>query len=278
MKGWLLLCGLFLSVNGWSAAICPNWSAAWKYQPPAVSSEVLSMDFNVGRTGKVAVVLNLIPVQLEEKAVRRVNIGSVYRWRELDVIAGDQITLTLVGLGIPRLERVIWRASQRDYPLAPRQDEFTGSTCLHFSTQCRAQFLSRLSGLSEKSVLDIAGVQRSSWQRLINSGVMTHLFSWLTLMPEQIAQVNGISPARAQQIWYRFNLTRQQPLRRWISAQGLPLPRQALQTLPDADWSQLLARMVEEWQQLPGIGSTLAQRIVMMFQDKERQQLIDFLQ
>lgn len=255
-----------------------SWSAAWKYQPAEVSSEVLSVDFNVGRTGKIAVVLNLIPVQLEDKTVRRVNIGSLRRWRELDVIAGDEVTLTLAGLGIPRLERVIWRVAQRDYPASPQEGEFHGLTCLHFSADCRAQFLSRLSWLSQKSILDIAGVQRSSWQRLLDSGAITHLFSWLTLTPEQIAQANGITPARAQLIWHRFNLTRQQPLRRWVSALGLPLPRAALQALPDAQWSQLLTRTAESWQQLPGIGSVLAQRIVMMLQDAHLQQLIHFLQ
>lgn len=255
-----------------------SWSAAWKYQPAEVSSEVLSVEFNVGRTGKVAVVLNLIPVQLEDKTVRRVNIGSLRRWRELDVIAGDEVTLTLAGLGIPRLERVIWRVAQRDYPVSPQDGEFNGLTCLHFSADCRAQFLSRLSWLSQKSVLDIVGVQRSSWQRLLDSGAITHLFSWLTLTPEQIAQANGITPARAQLIWHRFNLTRQQPLRRWVSALGLPLPRAALQALPDVQWSQLLTRTAESWQQLPGIGSVLAQRIVMMLQDAHLQQLIHFLQ
>lgn len=255
-----------------------NWSAAWKYQPAEVSSEVRSVAFNIGRTGKIAVVLNLIPVQLDDKTVRRVNIGSLRRWRELDVIAGDQVTLALAGLGIPRIERVIWRVAQREYPDAPQSNDFHELSCLAFSAPCRAQFLSRLSWLSEKSVLDINGIQRSTWQRLLDSGTITHLFSWMELTPEQIAQVAGISPARAQQIWRRFNQTRQQPLRRWVMALGLPIPRAALQALPDGQWQQLQMRTAESWQQLPGIGSTLAQRIVTMLHDYQVQQLITFLQ
>lgn len=255
-----------------------EWSAAWKYQPAEVSSEVRSVAFNIGRTGKIAVVLNLIPVQLDDKTVRRVNIGSLRRWRELDVIAGDQVTLALAGQGIPRVERVIWRVAQRDYPDAPQSDEFNQLSCLTFSPPCRAQFLSRLSWLSEKSVLDMSGIQRSTWQRLLDSGTISHLFSWLALTPEQIAQVAGISPARAQQIWHRFNQTRQQPLRRWVMALGLPIPRAALQAMPDSQWQQLQLRSVESWQQLPGIGGTLAQRIVTMLHDHQVQQLITFLQ
>ena len=67
-------------------------------------------------------------------------------------------------------------------------------------------------------------------------------------------------------------------LRRWISALGLPLPRTALQALPDTQWSQLLARSADSWQQLPGIGNVLAQRLVTMLQDARLQSLIHFLQ
>nr|MBA2817746.1 DNA ligase B [Candidatus Pantoea persica] len=49
----------------------------------------------------------------------------------------------------------------------------------------------------------------------------------MTLTPEQIGPASGISPTRARQIWHQFNLTRQQPLRRWISA---------LNALPDTLW------------------------------------------
>jgi NAD-dependent DNA ligase (contains BRCT domain type II) len=207
-----------------------------------------------------------------------VNLGSLRRWRELDVIAGDQVIVTLAGQGIPRLERVIWRVRGRDYPLTPQQGVFNPLSCLHFNQDCRLQFLSRLTWLSQKSVLNIPGVQRSSWQRLLNSGAITHLFSWLTLTPEEIAQDSGMSSARAQEIWQRFQQTRQQPFRRWVSALGLPLPRTALQALADNDWTALLARSADEWQQLPGIGRTLAERIVSMLQDEELQQLIRFLQ
>ena len=255
-----------------------SWSAAWKYQPAEVSSEVRAVTFSVGRTGKIAVVLHLQPVQAEDKTVRRISIGSVARWRALDVIAGDQVTLTLAGLGIPRLERVIWRIAERHYPQPPASEAFHATSCLHITPDCRAQFLSRLSGLSQKTVLDIAGMQRSSWQRLLQQGALTHLFSWLTLTPEQIAAAEGISPARAQRIWLSFMLTRQQPLRRWIAALGLPLPRRALASLPDTQWDELLARTKADWQQLPGIGDVLAQRLVTLLQTPQLRELIAFLQ
>ena len=79
-------------------------------------------------------------MQLEDKTVRRVNLGSLRRWKQWDVIAGDQVTLSLAGLGIPRLERVIWRVAQRDYPLPPQDDAFNPLSCLHFSAGVARSF------------------------------------------------------------------------------------------------------------------------------------------
>ena len=255
-----------------------DWAAAWKFQPPNVTSEVRSVGFNVGRTGNIAVVLHLQPVQLDDKTVRRVSIGSLQRWRRWDVIAGDQVAIGLAGQGIPRLERVIWRVGERSYPQPPDPASFTPLTCFDFTPPCHQQLLSRLSWLSQKAVLNIAGVQRSTWLRLMDQGAISHLFSWMTLTPEQIAQASGISPMRARQIWHQFNLTRQQPLRRWISALGLPLPRSALNALPDTRWETLQQRDLQQWQTLPGVGATLAQRIHAMLRDARLQQLIAFLQ
>lgn len=254
-----------------------DWAVAWKYQPPVVSSEVVSVDFAVGRTGKISVVLNLLPVQLDDKTVKRVNLGSVRRWRELDILPGDQVALSLAGQGIPRLERVMWRVAERRYPEPPAANVGDELRCLSFSVECREQFLARLSWLSQKSVLDIPGVQRSTWQRLLSTGEITHLFSWLTLSPEQIAAASGISPKRAGQLWHRFNLTRQQPLRRWISALGVPLPRAALNALGESHWEDVLARQSADWRRLPGVGAVMAEKIVAYLQNGQVTQAIAFL-
>ncbi|MGF7167560.1 NAD-dependent DNA ligase [Pantoea sp. AN62] len=255
-----------------------EWAVAWKYQPPEIATEVLSVDFPIGRTGKIAVVLNLQPVQLDDKTVRRVNIGSLRRWRESDVIPGDQVIVSLAGQGVPRLDRVIWRVVERQYPQPPDETRYSPLSCYRFSAACQKQMLAKLHWLSRKSVLNIADVQRNTWLKLLESGSMPHLFSWLTLTPEQIAMAAGISSVRAGQLWHRFNLTRQQPLRSWISALGVSLPRKAADALPDQYWDDLIQRDAAAWQTLPGVGAALAQRLVDQFHHAELQSLIAFLQ
>ena len=252
--------------------------AAWKYQPPSVSSEVTRVRFSVGRTGKIAVVLELLPVQLDDKTVRRVNVGSIKRWREWDVIAGDQIAISLAGQGIPRLDEVIWRVAQRDYPVEPDAGRYHPLSCLLPATECREQFLARLSNLSQKSVLDLAGIQRSNWQRLMAHDDFTQLFAWLGLSVEEMARLPGISNARAEQLWHRFQFSRQQPFKRWLKALGVPLPAAALDAMASENWQSIQARGPEAWQQLPGIGPKTARQITDFLADRTVNELAAFLQ
>ena len=62
-----------------------------KYQPVSQVAEVSTIQFAIGRSGKIAVVAHLQPIKLDDKLVRRVNVGSVARWRQLDLAPGDQI-------------------------------------------------------------------------------------------------------------------------------------------------------------------------------------------
>jgi DNA ligase (NAD+) len=255
-----------------------EYAAAWKYNPPVVSSEVRSVEFSIGRTGKIAAVLNVMPVQLDDKTVRRVSLGSLARWQALDIVPGDQVAISLAGQGIPRFENIVWRVIQRERPVVPDPQKYHNLSCFYNSAACRQQFLSRLSWLSQRQVLDLPGIQRSTWQRLLQLPGFTHIFSWMTLEAEQLSTLPGISPSRAQQIIHHFNMTQHQPLRRWIKALGAPLPEVALMALPDKSWSQLLARDAHSWQQLPGVGLKLARKIEHWLKDDRVRELIMLIQ
>ena len=80
-----------------------NWIIARKYSPAAQVAEVRNI-LSVGRTGKISVVAALESVQLDDKRVQRVSLGSVGRWQRLDIAPGDQIR-SAAGQGIPGLIR-----------------------------------------------------------------------------------------------------------------------------------------------------------------------------
>lgn len=253
------------------------WVMAWKYPPAQQLAEVKSVQFSVGRTGKVAVVLNLHPLQIDDKQVKRVNIGSVKKWQALDIAAGDRVRVSLAGQGIPRLDEVVWRVSQRNKPQPPAINTIAPLSCLYFEIWCREQFIARLAWLSSPQVLNITGVSSRSWQQLQQHLKLKHIFSWLAVGEKELTQISVISTARADHLWQQFLLSRQQPFRKWLLAFGLPLPKAVLHSLPDSQWSHLAARDEASWQKLPGIGAGRAKKLVAFIHHPQVAELANFL-
>ncbi|EIQ4656521.1 TPA: NAD-dependent DNA ligase LigB [Escherichia coli] len=238
-----------------------EWLVAWKYQPVAQVAEVKAIQFAVGKSGKISVVASLVPVMLDDKKVQRVNIGSVRRWQEWDIAAGDQILVSLAGQGIPRIDDVVWRGAERTKPTPP-ENRFNSLTCYFASDVCQEQFISRLVWLGSKQVLGLDGIGEAGWRALHQTHRFEHIFSWLLLTPEQLQNTPGIAKSKSAQLWHQFNLARQQPFTRWVMAMGIPLTRAALNASDERSWSQLLFSTEQFWQQLPGTGSGRARQVI----------------
>ena len=238
-----------------------EWLVAWKYQPVAQVAEVKAIQFAVGKSGKISVVASLVPVMLDDKKVQRVNVGSVRRWQEWDIAPGDQILVSLAGQGIPRIDNVVWRGTERTKPTPP-ENRFNSLTCYFASDVCREQFISRLVWLGSKQVLGLDGIGEAGWRALHQTHRFEHIFSWLLLTPEQLQNTPGIAKSKSAQLWHQFNLARKQPFTRWVMAMGIPLTRAALNASDERSWSQLLFSTEQFWQQLPGTGSGRARQVI----------------
>lgn len=243
-----------------------NWVVAWKYSPAAQVAEVRDIRFTVGRTGKISVVATLEAVQLDDKQVQRVSLGSVARWQRLDIAPGDQIQVSLAGQGIPRFDKVVWRGTDRQKP-EPPATRFHSLSCFYASPECMDQFFARLTWLSSKQVLNIEGLGESGWRTLWQAHQFEHLFSWLLLTQAQLQATPGFSSARGLALWHQFNLVREQPFIRWLMALGVPLTQASLKAMGDVTWQKLSGRNAKDWQTLPGTGEEKTRKIVAFIHD-----------
>lgn len=238
-----------------------NWVAAWKYSPVSQVAEVRAIQFTTGRTGKIAVVARLEPLQLDDKRVQRVSLGSVARWQTLDIAPGDQILVSLAGQGIPRVDKVVWRGLDRTKPVVP-EPRFNPLTCFYASPECNEQFIARLVWLGSSNVLNVQGLGEAGWRALHQAHRFEHLFSWLSLTKAQLQNTPGFTAKRGLLLWHRFDFARRQPFVRWIDALGVPLPGMAAKAITDNAWRQLQARDEQSWQRLPGIGPEKSRKLV----------------
>lgn len=162
--------------SGWALGQ-GSWIVAWKYPPAHHVANVKNVRFTVGRTGKITVVADLETLRIDDKNVSRVSIGSVERWRTLDIASGDQIMVSLAGRGVPRIDSVIWRVALRNKPQLRMQRQFQALSCFYAIGSCYEQFIARLSWLSRGTVLNIPGFSEAGWRQLHQTHRFEHIFS-----------------------------------------------------------------------------------------------------
>lgn len=245
--------------SSWRAAP-PDWAVAWKYPAASALAEVRAVSFTVGRSGRITPVLELAPVQLDDHRVTRVSVGSLKRWQQLDIRPGDQVEVALAGLTIPRLQAVVWRASERVAVGVPDAAHHEPQGCWAATPGCERQFLARLQWLGGKHGLRLRGVGADTWSALVEAGLVRGVLDWLALAPAQLAAVPGIGRQRADAIAQAFAEARQCPQADWLRALGAP--REAAET--GLAWDAIVALDEAGWR-ARGVGAARARELVAFF-------------
>lgn len=224
----------------------PYWAVAWKYPAEQALAEVRQVEFRIGRSGRITPLLHLEPVQLDGRRIARVSIGSLKRWRELDVRPGDQVAVRLAGLTIPRLEGVVWQASERPPLPVPDPARHHSLSCWRASeADCAGQFQARLMWLGGRQGLALDGVGPATWRSLQEAGLIDDLLDWLLLEEARLAALPGFGKTRAASLWHSLQAARQRSFRTWLRALGLP---PAGRTQLAEDWATLATRTAADWQ------------------------------
>lgn len=95
----------FRNVLGYTAKF-PRWAVAYKFKAEQALTEVLSIDYQVGRTGAVTPVANLAPVPLSGTTVKRATLHNLDQMKFLDIRVGDRVYVEKGGEIIPKITGV----------------------------------------------------------------------------------------------------------------------------------------------------------------------------
>jgi DNA ligase (NAD+) len=180
----------------------PFWAAAWKYPPDTARTQVLGINWTVGRTGRRTPIAEVTPVRLGGVQVSRVSLHSAVEVARLDIAAGDQVVIALVGDVIPQLLDVVGRVPRKFVAgsAAGAVPESSLDACLRDSSVCRDQFLSKTAYFTSKSGLNIDGLGRGRLQKLVEAGLVTDIPSLFLLKEEAVAAVPGFGMKTARHL------------------------------------------------------------------------------
>ncbi|MFD2036200.1 NAD-dependent DNA ligase LigA [Belliella marina] len=185
--------GVVLKVNdydqreelGFTAKI-PRWAIAYKYQAESAESQLLSITYQVGRTGAITPVANLSPVQLAGTTVKRASLHNANEIERLGLQEGDFVFVEKGGEIIPKITAVsldkrnpdarpilyIAHCPECGTELIRRESE-----AKHYcpNTQsCPPQLLGRIEHFVHKRAMDIDSMGTERIRALIDQGYVAN--------------------------------------------------------------------------------------------------------
>ncbi|MEI8204291.1 MAG: NAD-dependent DNA ligase LigA, partial [Bacteroidota bacterium] len=95
----------------------PRWAIAFKFKAENVATKLISVDFQVGRTGALTPVANLAPVQLAGTVVKRATLHNADQIEKLGLYEGDTVYVEKGGEIIPKITGV--EMSERNLTAKP---------------------------------------------------------------------------------------------------------------------------------------------------------------
>ena len=241
----------------------PFWAVAWKYPLQQALTSITEVTFNIGRSGRITPIAQLQAVQLDDKIIRKVSLGSLAQLKKLSISRGDHVAIALSGHAIPQLKEVVWRSPQQQIIKLPIEENYHALSCWQASAECQQQFLARLNWLSNKKNLNMRGIAAKTWQALIDAQQVSRITDWLALTVDDLEQLPSFAKKRSVQTAQAFNQAKRQPFNLWLKALGAPA---ALSAKASDDWQSLAQLSEQDWQQQRHFSQTQARNLYAFFQ------------
>ena len=180
----------------------PRWAIAYKYPPEEVTTKLLDIRVDVGRTGRVTPWGLMEPVTVAGSTVERATLHNQYEVERKGVLIGDTVVLRKAGDVIPEILGPV--AEQRDgserafvFPthcpscgteLAQMKEGDKDWRCPN-AKECPAQLRERLFSLASRGAFDIEALGGEGVGALLDAGVLTNEAGLFSLSAEDIARV-----------------------------------------------------------------------------------------
>jgi DNA ligase (NAD+) len=266
----------------------PRSMIAYKFPAEEVTTQVIDIISQVGRTGKVTPVAVMKPVNVYGVTVTRATLHNQDEIERLDLMIGDTIIIRRAGDVIPEIVRVLSElriGSEKPY-ISPKicpecgtdliqpQDQ-VNQYCLNI--KCPARHIEYLSYAVSKEGFNIDGLSRQILFRLQDAGLIQHLSDIFKLSFDDIRVTAGFGEKSAQNLFNSIQKSKKITFRKFIQALGISMvgSQTALQLARHfKNLDNLLQASLEELRLITDIGDKVSNSIVEYINNKNNLHII----
>lgn len=270
----------------------PRWAVAWKFKAEQAATILLSVDYQVGRTGAVTPVANLEAVLLAGTRVKRASLHNADIIAGLGLHLGDTVTVEKGGEIIPKITGV---DLSRRHPMARpvtfishcpecgaslvRSEGEAAWYCPN-DTGCPPQIRGKIEHFISRKAMNIEGIGSETVALLHGSGLVHQVADLYDLTAEQLIPLERMGEKSAARILNSLENSRNVPFERVLYALGIryageTVARILARTAGTID--RLMTMTPEELTAIPEIGERIAASVAGYFRDPRHLEIINRL-
>ncbi|TBU88825.1 NAD-dependent DNA ligase LigA [Phytopseudomonas dryadis] len=279
----------------------PRWAIAHKFPATEELTELLGVEFQVGRTGAVTPVARLKPVKVAGVTVSNATLHNMDEVARLGVMIGDTVIIRRAGDVIPQVMQVVTDRRPADARTVevPQQCPVCGSAVERTQLikrskgretvsegavyrcvgrlACAAQLKQAIIHFVSRRAMDIEGIGEKSVEQLVDEGLVASPADLYTLQFEQIVGLEGFAEVSSRKLLQAIADSRRPALARFIYALGIPdVGEETAKVLARSLGSleRVMQALPEVLTYLPDIGLEVAHEIHSFFEDEHNRSVI----
>lgn len=262
----------------------PRWAIAYKYKAEQVSTKLLSVSYQVGRTGNVTPVANLEPVFLAGSTVKRASLHNADQINLLDLHLNDVVYVEKGGEIIPKIVGV--DHSFRTDSSAPvkfitecpecttllvRNEGEANHFCPNY-LHCPPQIKGRIEHFIGRKAMDIDGLGEETIDLLFSEGLIKNYADLYELKTEQLVPLKRMGEKSADNIIKSIRSSLDTPYHRVLFALGIRHVGETVAKIIASKFTSIDDLINADNEQLMNtreIGPKIASSIVAFFEDPD---------
>jgi DNA ligase (NAD+) len=271
----------------------PRWAVAYKFESPQSVSEILAIEPQVGRTGRITPVARIKPVKITGSTVSNVTLHNQDFVFSLDIAEGDRVAVSRRGDVIPAVEEVVEKnvKGKTSYSL-PERCPVCGTALVqdgahHFcpNLYCPARVFGRIVFFVSRGQMDIENLGAETIRRLIEFGLISDIPDIYTFNADDLIGREGFGEKKVSLIKQGIADSKRRPFPVVLASLGLDeIGPKVVELLIEAGYNSIDSLLdaaregnPEVFEEIQGIGPKTAQKIVSQLSDPDITRMIDRL-
>ena len=271
----------------------PRWAIAYKFPAKQVTTTMLGVTWQVGRTGKVTPVAELEEVLLSGSKVKRASLHNFHEIERKDIRIGDKVFIEKAAEIIPQVVKSIkeFRDGSEIQIVEPTECPVCQSPVAREEGQvdikctnpnCPGKIKGRIEYFVSRDAMNISGFGSKMVEKMLELGFIKNAGDIYNLKSheEELVKIEKMGKRSVEKLLESIEESKKRDYSKVLYALGIPfIGKYSGKLLANASGNidKLMNMSVEELMEIDGVGDKGAKAVYDFFRDSENLQLIEVL-